>query len=101
MKSIMQQNDGRCWLCMYLDQDYSVKDYLEEHHAIFGTSGRRLSEKYGLKVYLCLKHHREGDRAVHNNRVMADIIKAKAQESFEIHYPELDFRSIFGKNYKL
>ena len=101
MKSIMQQNDGHCYLCEWLNGDVSVKDYLEEHHAIFGTAQRKLSERYGLKVYLCPYHHRLGPDAVHVNNVIARAVKAKAQEAFEENFPELDFRTIFGKNYKL
>ena len=100
MKSIMQQDDGTCYLCMKLNCDYGPKLYTEEHHAIFGTAQKTLSEKYGLKVYLCLQHHREGPQAVHNNYKNARLIQAEAQEAFEKHFPELNFRDIFGKNYK-
>lgn len=99
MKSIMQQKDGACYLCMKLNCDYSDK-VTEEHHAIFGTAQRQLSEDYGLKVYLCLKHHTQGPEAVHNNYKNARLVQAAAQEAFEKHFPEKDFRAIFGKNYK-
>ena len=99
MKSIMQEKDGRCYLCMKLNDDYGIKP-TEEHHAIFGTAQRKLSERYGLKVDLCIFHHRIGADAVHNNREMAAIIQADAQEAFEKIFPDLDFRAIFGKNYK-
>ena len=100
MKSIMQQKDGRCYLCQLLNGDYSEKP-VEEHHAIFGSSGRALSEKYGLKVYLCHEHHRTSEDAVHNNADMAALIKDKAQRVFEKNNPDLDFMAIFGRNYKL
>ena len=99
MKSIMQQKDGSCYLCMKLNCDYGDK-VTEEHHAIFGTAQRQLSEDYGLKVYLCLKHHTLGPEAVHNNYKNARLLQAEAQEAFEKHFPEKDFRAIFGKNYK-
>lgn len=72
----------------------------EEHHAIFGTAGRKLSEKYGLKVYLCLAHHRIGKEAVHNNHKMARFVQANAQRAFEATFPDKDFMEIFGRNYK-
>ena len=100
MKSIMQQKDGRCYLCELLNQDFSVKP-VEEHHAIFGSSGRALSTKYGLIVYLCHEHHRTSKNAVHQNHEMAALIQDKAQRAFEKHFSDLDFMSIFGRNYKL
>ena len=100
MKSIMQQKDGRCYLCQLLKGDFGEKP-TEEHHVIFGTAGKRLSEKYGLKVYLCHEHHRTSKDAVHQNHEMAALIKDKAQRAFEREYPDLDFMAIFGRNYKL
>lgn len=100
MKSIMHdKNSGTCYLCMRLHSDYSVKPVRQEHHAVFGTANRRLSEKYGLKVYLCLKHHEDGKEAVHKNAETALLIKKEAQRAFEDRWPELDFRKIFGRNY--
>ena len=98
MKSIMQEEDGTCYLCRKLYSDYGKK-YTQEHHVIFGRGRRRLSEKYGLKVYLCLQHHKEGKDAVHNNRDMADLLKEEAQRIFQKNFPKLNFREIFGKNY--
>lgn len=60
MKSIMHdKKEGTCYLCKRLCGDYYRKT-TQEHHAIFGTAGRRLSERYGLKVYLCMEHHTTG-----------------------------------------
>lgn len=98
VKSIMQRKDGICYLCAMLDGDESIKR-VQEHHAIFGTSRRKLSEKYGLKVYLCLRHHEYGPDAVHRNAKMALLIKQEGQRAFLLHWPELDFREVFGKNY--
>ena len=104
MKSIMQtdrKGDGVCYLCKRLNRDINPK-IVYEHHVIFGgTSGRKaLSEKYGLKVWLCLYHHTEGKEAVHNNHERARLLQAEAQEAFEKRYPDLDFLQIFGMNYK-
>lgn len=97
MRSILQHKDGRCYLCELLNQDYSQK-YVEEHH-IFGGANRKISERYGLKVQLCIWHHREGEEAVHNNAEMMDILHKAGQKAFEANYPNEDFRAIFGKNY--
>ena len=99
MKSIMHNKaDRTCYLCMMLHGDYSRKT-VQEHHVIFGSGRRKLSERYGLKVYLCLWHHTEGKEAVHRNAEIANILKAEAQKTFEEKYPKESFLRIFGKNY--
>jgi hypothetical protein len=98
MKSIMQSDDRSCYLCELLKNDY-MHQYVEEHHIFGNHANRKLSTKYGLTVYLCIWHHREGKDAVHNNAEMMNLLKRKGQEAFEKHYPDLDFRQIFGKNY--
>lgn len=101
MKSIMQDERRTCYLCTVLHDDVSTK-YTEEHHVIFGnTSGRRKqSEKHGLKVYLCPEHHRLSAESVHKNIEISRMLQAKAQLAFEKTFPELDFRKIFGMEYK-
>lgn len=88
----MQNDKTKCLIC----QRYG---HLEEHHAMFGTANRRLSEKYGLKVYLCPECHRTGHHAVHRDAEEAERLKAFAQSCFELHYPDLNFLEIFGRNY--
>lgn len=100
MKSIMQNKEaGQCYLCRLLDRDYGIKRIKQEHHVMGGTANRKLSEKYGLKVYLCPEHHLYGPKAVHNNAAVAEILHKEAQKAFKRAYPDLDFRGIFGKNY--
>ncbi len=101
MKSIMHnRRDGTCYLCMLLHEDYSRKQ-TQEHHVFYGTANRRLSEKYGLKVYLCQAHHTYAGsmEAVHRNHDIDVQLKEKAQKEFEQKYPGLCFKEIFGKNY--
>jgi hypothetical protein len=50
MNSILQDKK-ECFRCHNADQ-------LEIHHIFFGNANRKLSERDGLKVYLCAKHHR-------------------------------------------
>lgn len=95
----MQQKDGSCYLCVLMEENYRQQTNLEEHHVINGNPGRRMSEKYGLKVYLCIRHHRTGKEAVHRNAENMRLLKAKGQQAFNKAYPELDWMSIFGKNY--
>lgn len=97
----MHQKDGTCYLCILLHEDYSAK-IIQEHHVIFGAgNGRALSEKYGLKVYLCMKHHQHdgGPEAVHRNPDIRRMLCKAAQQQFEKTYPEKSFREIFGKNW--
>lgn len=99
-KSILHnKNDRTCFLCMLLYDDDSYKQVLEEHHVFFGRALRKLSEKFGLKVYLCIPHHRMSKEAVHQNAQVSGMVQAYAQRAFEKKFPEKNFREIFGKNY--
>ena len=100
VKSIMQdERDKRCYLCMLLDGDYKEK-VTQEHHVIFGSGRRELSNLYGLTVRLCVdKHHEEGPAAVHNNQEIAELLKQKAQERFQEVYPDKDWMEVIGRNY--
>lgn len=101
-KSILHdKKDRTCFLCMMLHGDDSYKDVLHEHHVIFGWANRRLSEKHGLKVYLCLCHHEIGIEAIHMNDRINKMVQAYAQRAFEKKWPEKNFREIFGRNYIL
>lgn len=99
MKSIMQRKDGTCYLCMMLEGNFR-EQVVEEHHVFMGHANRQLAEKYGLKVYLCAYHHRLGKMSVHQNATISRMLQDKGQRAFEACYPDLDFRSIFGRNYK-
>lgn len=73
----------------------------ELHHAIHGTKGnKRLSEKYAdaCLIPLCRECHYE---VHHGTGIDLDhILKAQAQEDFELLYPDEDWLEIFGRNYK-
>lgn len=91
MKSIIQENK-ECWVC-------GTTQDIHEHHIIYGTANRRLSEKYGLKVWLCGKHHNLSNEGVHFNRELDLRLKQLAQKRFKEEYPNEDFLKIFGRNY--
>lgn len=98
-KSIMQpKGDCRCYLCMLLDGDFTYKPYLEEHHVLFGNT-HAFAEAEGLKVNLCLEHHRNGPAAVHNNAKNARILMGKAQEVYERTHTREEWMKNAGKNY--
>lgn len=76
-------------------------DPLDKHH-IFGGANRKLSDKYGLTVYLChFKCHENGKKAVHRCRETADKLHRYGQKKFmrEQGATVEEFRLIFGKNY--
>ncbi len=99
-QSIIQDyTDGCCYLCRLLNGDYSRKDYLEEHH-IFGAANRNHSEHFGLKVKLCIHHHRIGPHAVHDlGADEMELLHQIGQMDFERRYTHEEFMQIFGKNY--
>lgn len=99
MKSILHdKKEGNCFLCMMLWGDDSCK-VTEEHHIFFGDGRRKMSEKYGMKVQLCIPHHRTSKEAVHQNIKMSRMLQEYAQREFEKKWPEKDFYGIFGRNY--
>ncbi len=99
-KSIIQdKKEHRCYLCKIFGEEYHFRTDLEEHHIFFGNPNRSLSERYGLKVYLCPNHHRIGREAVHRNRETDLILKRIGQQAFEKRYSREMFVSVFGKNW--
>ena len=107
MKSIIQDEKK----CFITGQTY----WLECHHVFFGRAYRKLSEKYGLKVWLTRELHR-GTKGVHSNRELDLKLKRIAQKKFEEAYTFDDlpykvtaglkegdirgaFINMFGENY--
>lgn len=104
MRSLLQRKeDGQCYLCLHLMDDAYRKGTVE-HHIYEGTGRRKLSEQYGMKVYLCPGHHNMSNESVHMNpNGPADtFLKRRGQQAFEKEFPELGregFRQIFGRSY--
>lgn len=92
-KSIIQ-SDKQCYIC---GMNTNLEP-LDVHH-VYGASNRKLSEKYGLKVYL--HHHKCHLYGVHKDAELNRMLKAKVQELAMAHYNWSvdDFRKIFGKSY--
>ena len=93
------KTDRTCYLCMKRHGIYDTQINLEEHHVFGGVANRPLSERYGLKVYLCQGHHRCSSEAVHMNAQVAADLKKDAQLKFEETFPNVSFVEVFGKNY--
>lgn len=90
MDSIIQE-DKCCFIC-------GRRTTLECHHVIFGNPGRKNSEKYGLKVWLCKEHH-TGLRGVHQKIDMDRMLKKIGQREFEKIHSRRKWMEVFGKNY--
>ena len=69
-----------------------------EHHLIFGTAGRELCEKDGLKVPACNNCHNMGEkmRRVHDNPMAERLSKMLGQAIFE---GKIGTREEFRKRY--
>lgn len=93
-KSILTDNYEVC----FVDGCYNIA--VHEHHLIFGSGRRKLSEDYGLKVPVCLKHHQWCHELSWKYPEYAMSMKMIGQLAFEeVHGTREDFRRIFGRNY--
>lgn len=96
-KSILQNKNGVCYLCYKLHRDFDWKQ-TEEHHAFFGPL-RTISEREGLKVYLCRDHHRTGPEAVHMNHEICRMVQRDAQKKWEETHTRAQWMELIGRNY--
>ena len=74
---------------------------LHKHHIFEGTANRKLSEKYGLWIYLRADWHNLSNYGVHFNRELDIKLKKVAQKKWQEYYNKTkeDFIRIFGRNY--
>ena len=82
--------------------------FTHKHH-IFGGPNRKWSEKYGLYIHLCPRHHNMSDEGIHFNKEMREGYQRLAQFHFELEYAckhsaseeqaKAEFMRIFGRNY--
>lgn len=82
--------DKRCYFC-------STQTGLERHH-IYGGRNRKISDKHGFMVWLCVEHHR-GNNGVHRNRETDLIIKRFCQKKYEKTHTREQFIKLIGRNY--
>lgn len=93
MRSIVS-NNKKCFICG------TTRD-LHKHHIYYGMSNRRLSEKYGCWLWLCVHHHVLGPGAVHENK----DLDLKLKKLCQVKWEELgigsreEFMRTFGRNY--
>ena len=81
-------HDGK--KCIICNSEYKLT-----WHEIFSGSNRYNSMRYGLCIRLCFNCHRkyQEDKSFNNNW------HKKGQAKFNVVYPDLDFVSIFHRNY--
>lgn len=94
MNSIIQGDKEHCFLCGGNGGYWG----LDEHH-VYSGANRRLSEKYGLKVYLCHdKCHLNGvHKDIRTARTIQAVVQRRAMQYY--HWDIEQFIKIFGKNY--
>lgn len=97
MDSIIQKDKSHCLMCGGNGGYWGI----EEHHVFSGYGIRPLSEKYGLKVYLCHHCHNEPPNGVHQNKKRRLLLQRVVQKRAMQHYgwTTEEFIRIFGKNY--
>lgn len=89
-ESIMQK-DRECYICGRLTG-------LETHHVFGGVANRPISEKYGLKVFLCAECHRGTDGAQYDKQKNLQL-KQDAQRAFQAIYGHRLWMMLIKKNY--
>ena len=70
---------------------------LEEHHCFFGSL-RKISERYGCKVWLTPEYHK-GKNGPHQDRQTDLLLKRECQRKFEETHSREEFMKIIGRNY--
>ena len=68
---------------------------LTTHHVFHGRRFRKVSEKYGMLLTLCLDCHRR----LHGSKEMDRHVQKRCQYAFEAKYSREEFISIFGKSW--
>jgi Zn-finger protein len=89
-KSIIQ-DDKQCYFCGKVTG-------LECHHVFGGVANRPISEKYGLKVWLCHDCH-TGTEGAQYDKMKNLTLKQDAQYAFEREHTRSEWMKLIGKNY--
>lgn len=77
MDGIVTDSNSICFICGRSSEG--------QHHLVFGTAGRNLSEKDGLKVPVCNNCHNMGEvtRRIHGNPIAEKMSKMIGQLAWE------------------
>ena len=91
MKSIIQ-HERECLIC----GSWNV----EEHLIYFEENHEKISEKYGLKVWLCPSHCYGTNGVYGKNGYKLDLeLRQLGQKAFEWEHSRNEFIKLIGKNY--
>lgn len=90
MESIIQK-EKECLVC-------HTRRGLHRHH-VFGGPNRPISERTGMTVWLCGRHHNMSRDGVHRNKCLDMEVKRLAQHTFEQYRSREEFMELFGRNY--
>lgn len=71
---------------------------LECHHVFGGVANRPISEKYGLKVWLCHSCH-TGPHGAQYDKTANLLLKQQAQKAFEKDHSREEWMQLIRKNY--
>lgn len=82
------QSACECYIC-------GITRPLHKHHVVNGLGNRENSERYGLWVYLCRKHHER----VHADQELDEALKRYAQKEYEKSHTHTEWMKTFHKNY--
>lgn len=80
-KSILQDTK-ECYLCR---KWYNLRTLhtLELHHIFPGTENRAISDRLGLTVWLCHRHHNEPPQGAHYNLTTMAWLKDQARRVYD------------------
>ena len=90
MESIIQK-ERRCLVC-------HATAGLHRHHVFYGPR-REASERNGLTVRLCGRHHNLSAQGVHFDHGLDMEIKALGQRAFEEGHSREEFVRLMGRSY--
>lgn len=90
VESIIQK-ERSCYFC-------GRTDHLEKHHIFAGMANRRISDQYGLTVWLCHNHHTGTDGAQYDKEKSL-LLKQEAQKAFQAIYGKRLWMTLIRKNY--
>lgn len=90
MKSILQ-SEKVCYIC-------GKQITLERHHCISGFANRKISEHYGLWVWLCHDCH-TGTEGAQYDKDKNIRLKQDAQRAYERNHTHSEWMNLIRKNY--
>jgi hypothetical protein len=89
----MLSNERVCFVC-------KRTGHLHKHHIYGGIGRRKLSEHFGMWVYLCPEHHNMSKHGVHSDTLLDLKLKKLGQETWEFNGgSRVQFIQIFGRSY--